>query len=161
MLSELLSLSASNRVVVIEGPNGSGKSTLLDGVQKELFGSGLRFGVLSQHESVFEELCANELCAALGSSKASSLVEEFGLAGPVLSRPLYSLSSGEKTKVLLSLALSAEGLVLLDEPFAHLDAAAKDQLESLIRESDSKFVIANHDSERLSEFPRLKLQPRS
>jgi ATPase subunit of ABC transporter with duplicated ATPase domains len=160
VLDQLTKLSELNRVVVIVGPNGSGKTTLLEAFQNQLHESGQHFGVLSQDDSVFEELCANELFAALDAEAASGFASKLGLTGVELARPLFLLSSGERAKVLLSLAFSNQQLVLLDEPFSHLDTGSKDVLENLIRESEARIVLANHDQERLSEFPRLNLSQR-
>ena len=143
MLSNLLALTRANRVVKLEGPNGSGKSTLLVEYQVHLARNGLGFGVYSQHESVFEELTGNELFAISGLVTAGYWLQKLDGEAAIHKR-LSVMSSGEKSKVLLALALCAD-IVVLDEPLSHLDQTSRKKLQSLVAESDSLFVIANHE----------------
>jgi ATPase subunit of ABC transporter with duplicated ATPase domains len=63
-----------------------------------------------------------------------------------LNQPLKSLSGGEKTKVFLAGILVHEpGVVLLDEPSNHLDAASRTLLYEFIRRSRATLLVVSHD----------------
>jgi len=158
MLEKLTRLMESNRVVVLSGPNGSGKSTLLKALEHKLFAEGIRFGTLSQHEEPFEELNFEQLLRLTGRTEAAQLGEAFGLSASY-SKPLAILSSGERAKVMLCFALTFE-IVILDEPFAHLDKQSRSLLELFIEESKSRFVIANHERIKIRSTATLTLKPR-
>jgi len=137
---------AAGEVVMVRGPNGSGKTTLLRlaaGVQLPRRGAVHRPARVGYQPQTGEEppprmttsawlasvtgmrghqgdLAAHDVLDALGGTDAG---QEFG-----------TLSRGTVTKVLLACALSgAPELVLLDEPFAPLDAAARGGVTALIR----------------------------
>jgi energy-coupling factor transport system ATP-binding protein len=77
-------------------------------------------------------------------SWASDLVE----LGPLLNRPPYSLSGGEKQRVILGAILALKPrVVLLDEPFTHLDPDGAERLRTLLRSVRSEgiaLIIAEH-----------------
>ena len=156
MLKELRELTGSNRVVRIEGPNGSGKSTLLAQYQLELREAGTGFGIYSQHDEPFEELTPKEVFAIAGRPRAISLAESLGL-GEALERPLGQLSSGERAKALIALALQFD-LVLLDEPLSHLDPKTREQLQEIVKESSASFVIVNHEVGAFEYAPVITLE---
>jgi ABC-type cobalamin/Fe3+-siderophores transport system ATPase subunit len=158
MLSQLIALS-ENRVVVITGPNGSGKSTLLASFENWLFQQGKHFGSLSQHEGSFDEYSAFELYEIAGRREAICWADGLGITAQ-LRKPMSLLSSGERSKALIALALCFE-IVVLDEPFSHLDTASRLKLEEIIRSSSNKFVIANHEPGAFSFGTSLELQARS
>lgn len=63
-----------------------------------------------------------------------------------VSRPLASLSSGERTRAALArLLLSAEPILVLDEPTNHLDVAGVRWLESFLRELARPIFVVSHD----------------
>lgn len=155
MLSELIVLADKNRVVKLEGPNGSGKSTLLVDYQLYLAQKGIRFGVFSQHETVFEELTGLELYAISGLTQAQAWLSELDGESAVHKR-LAVMSSGEKSKVLLALAMCSD-VVVLDEPLAHLDQNSRSKFEELVAASGSRFVIANHEPGAFAAASLLRL----
>jgi len=69
-------------------------------------------------------------------------------------RPLGKLSGGQQQKVLLARAFAKEPkILLLDEPFSHLDFAARDEVAELIarwhRERSLTVLIVLHDLEAI------------
>ncbi len=87
---------------------------------------------------------------ALGGDTYSARVEEIllglGLKSGDLSKPLNTLSGGQKKLVgLARLLLLHPDMILLDEPDNHLDLPGKVYLEKLIREYDGTVVIVSHD----------------
>lgn len=157
MFSKLLALTDQHRVVKLEGPNGSGKSTLLVEYQFHLSRIGLGFGVFSQHETVFEELSGVELFEISGLSTARDWLQKLDGEAAVHKR-LSIMSSGEKSKVLLAMALCSK-IVVLDEPLSHLDQSSRAKLQDLVARSDSRFVIANHEPGAFPSAVLLDLAP--
>jgi len=77
-------------------------------------------------------------------SWVSDLVE----LGPLMHRPPYSLSGGEKQRVILGAILASKPrLLLLDEPFTHLDPGGAERLRTLLRSIRAEgiaLIIAEH-----------------
>jgi ABC-type multidrug transport system ATPase subunit len=141
---------APGEVVMVRGPNGSGKTTLLRlaaGVAAPRRGVVRRAAAVGYQPQAGEEppprMTAHTWLAIVsrmrhdrgGTSPVDILA---ALGGPGTGEDggqyLGTLSRGTITKVLLAAALAGQpGLVLLDEPFAPLDAAARDAAAALIR----------------------------
>ncbi len=74
----------------------------------------------------------------------------FGLDGIGMNRPLGSLSSGQKVKVLLiGILLKGADLLLLDEPTNNLDLPALIWLEDFLQNSPAACIVVSHDREFL------------
>ena len=162
-------------VTLIRGPNGAGKSTLLRvlaGLTRPTRGevrvlgtdpfraSGAaargRVGYLGPEPSLYAELSIEEnlsFCARLqGCSRArvAELCAALGLE-EVARRPVRALSSGFRRRAGLARALLPDpALLLLDEPWNGLDAAAAallaDRLQDL-RARGGTALIASHSPE--------------
>lgn len=159
---------AREEIVCVLGPSGCGKSTLLNliaGFERpcagrvlfdgaEVQGPGPDRGVVFQDHNLFPWLSARQNIefglSNLGVAKQRrrALAEEYlrlvGLEEFAQARP-HALSGGMKQRVALArtLALAPQAL-LMDEPFASLDAMARDRLqEELLRilERDKKTVL--------------------
>jgi heme exporter protein A len=164
-----LSLEVGQTLAVL-GPNGAGKTTLLrvlatllrpQGGELEVLGHSLpqdgwavrgRIGLLAHEPMLYRELTAREnlrLHARL-HGVADERIEEL-LAAVGLERrgdePLRTLSRGLVQRAAVCRALLHEpDLLLLDEPYANLDPAAREIVEPLIgRNSGRTRVVVSHD----------------
>jgi ATP-binding cassette subfamily F protein 3 len=67
-------------------------------------------------------------------------------------RPTRELSGGQRKLVALAACLARRpGVLLLDEPEAHLDMRRREQLEAMIRDFDGAVVMVSHDRYLLDE----------
>ncbi len=140
-------------IVEVRGRNGAGKSTLLRMLAgatlptrgRRVAGAGLEVGYgperlapapacpvaayFAHHARV------RRLRRAEGEARVAALAGRLGLDS-LLHEPLGSLSKGSLQKVVVIRALLGRpALVVLDEPFAGLDAGASQALCELIREA--------------------------
>jgi ABC-type multidrug transport system ATPase subunit len=154
-----LTVSAGD-VVVVRGSNGSGKTTLLRlaaGAARARRGAVHRAAAVGYQPQTGDDpppkLTAADWLAAMsrirqirGGTQPLAVLETLGVPGDAR---FGSLSRGTITKVLLAAALAGEPqLVLLDEPFAPLDATARDAAVSLIKAAAAAggagFLISDH-----------------
>jgi len=159
----------AHSLVRVEGPNGAGKSTLLrllagidaptegrvTGRQRsayvpERFPAALPFtaeGYLV-HMGRVHGLPASEAAA-----RAREWLARFGAAGHART-PMAELSKGTSQKVAVAQALLAEpDLLVLDEAWTGLDAAARDELDRAVAERvalGATVVFVDHDPRRLA-----------
>jgi tungstate transport system ATP-binding protein len=175
---------AEHETVAVVGPNGAGKSTLLltlASLVRPAKGSlryrgspvtrarelafrrriGLVFpDPLLLDTSVFANVASGLRFRGVSSSAARPRVdawlERLGIAH-LRDRPARHVSSGEAQRVSLARSLVLEPeILLLDEPFASVDVAARaqllDDLERLLRETAIACIVVTHD---LDEAGRL------
>jgi len=156
------------------GPSGCGKTTLLRiiaGVLKptsgivtiegEMSNSGPATALVFQEHGIFpwmnviDNVCfgleAQRISRAERYHRAMPLIEKMGLAGFDKNYP-HQLSSGMKQRVGLARALvSGASILLMDEPFAALDAQMKlilqEQLLDIHREYRKSMIYVTHDIE--------------
>jgi ABC-type Fe3+/spermidine/putrescine transport system ATPase subunit len=165
-------------ITALLGPSGCGKTTLLhiiagldhadsgavrvegapiDAVQPHRRGFGLMFQdyALFPHLDVARNLAFGLRMQGLGGAPArarvAELLELVGLRG-YGARRVYELSGGERQRVALARALMTDPQVLLlDEPFAALDATARAQVAadlSAIRDDLAlPLLIVSHSSD--------------
>jgi iron(III) transport system ATP-binding protein len=163
----------AGRVLALLGPSGSGKSTtlrlvagledvdggrvLLDG--REVSAPGRvqppeqrRVGFVFQSFALFPHLSVAENVAfgARDRRRAAALVDLVHL-GPRRDARIHTLSGGEQQRVALARArASAPRVVLLDEPFANLDAALRrhlrDEVATALRASAATAMLVTHDA---------------
>jgi heme exporter protein A len=165
------------RSLAVLGPNGSGKSTLLrilagllrpSGGEVSVLGWGLpketyrlrgRIGYLGHEPLLYRDLTPREnlrLAAALhGLDEPSAEARIGGLLTAVgMERRgddrVAELSAGMRQRIDICRAVLHEPeLLLLDEPDAHLDPQAREQIAPLIAAGDGRSrVVVSHDRER-------------
>lgn len=158
------------RIMVLSGATGSGKSSVLEAVagisaqyQNRVVGGEVDFGLEKPNPSVSEiggflrylpqnprELLWGFEAGELISRLPQQLVQSLGLAG-LKARSTRDLSEGEALKLLLAENLAPNPkLLLLDEPFAPLDAASRLQLTKALTElaaSGVAILVVEHDPE--------------
>ncbi|OEH80251.1 putative ABC transporter [Cyclospora cayetanensis] len=81
-------------------------------------------------------------------SKVLAALGRVGLRGPSLRVPLKQLSGGEKARVSFAMSIlqaGSLGVLLLDEPSNHLDAAAAAALAAALRAFPGTVLLATHD----------------
>jgi len=174
-------------MTAIVGPNGAGKSTLLKallGLAPRIEGriecAAKRIAYLPQQAeidrsfpiSVFDTVLLGRWSRFGGFGKASSgdrhdaqhAIEAVGLSG-FERRPIDTLSVGQFQRVLFArLLLQDADLVLLDEPFAAIDAKTVADLMDVIRRwrAEKRTVVAVlHDMDQVKrDFPNALLLAR-
>ncbi len=166
---------APGETVLLRGPNGAGKSTLLRIVATVLaptYGTGTVLGfdlvrersrirprieLLGHRTRLYEDLTAAEnlrfACALYGLDPAAvaPALDRVGL-GPAAGDRVRGFSQGMRQRVAVARALLRRAdLLLLDEPYAGLDVAAKDVVDQAIGEAQADgrtVVLATHDPGR-------------
>jgi ABC-type nitrate/sulfonate/bicarbonate transport system ATPase subunit len=151
-------------VVVLIGPNGAGKSTLLAALAGLL---PVRHGTVERHGRVAAILQAPALARRSARANVEAALAWWGVprrerheralaalhaigARDLAERPAGALSGGEARRVHLArgLALGADAL-LLDEPFAGLDAPTRAELlydaASALRDERRATLVVVHD----------------
>ncbi|WP_449278091.1 ABC-F family ATP-binding cassette domain-containing protein [Leucobacter sp. GX24907] len=142
--------------LLLAGPNGAGKSTLLAVLAGRLApDAGMvdraRPVALLPQEVTFshpERSTEATYLAAVGSDTAEQLpLASLGLiAHRDLSRPVGSLSVGQRRRVALAALLAdPPPILLLDEPTNHLSLTLVEELEEALRHYAGALIIATHD----------------
>lgn len=159
-----LTLRAGERTV-LAGRNGSGKTTLLRLLVGELapasgqihWGSGVVPGYFAQEQDVLDDaLSAYETIRAVGtmdSRDTRNFLHRFLFSGDDVFVPAGLLSFGERSRLILA-RLIAQGcnVLLLDEPFNHLDIPSRHQFEQALSEFDGTVLAVVHDRYFIDRF---------
>ena len=171
----------SGRVVGLLGRNGAGKTTLIetllglrepDAGQARLFGqtptalddvARARIGYVPQRSDLFEWLTPDQLLAYFrsfyprwNSAKVEGLMSRWEIARD---RPIRKLSHGQQQRLSIIRALAHEPeLVVLDEPVASLDPAARrDFLGELVEQVIDERTTIVFSTHILSDLERVAL----
>jgi iron(III) transport system ATP-binding protein len=162
----------SGELVALLGPSGSGKTTLLRVIAgfeapdagrvaiggRPVAGDGVwvepehrRIGMVFQDGALFPHLtvAGNVGFGAGRSERVGECLALVGLADRAGDYP-HELSGGERQRVALARALAADPeVVLLDEPFAALDAGLRDSLRvevtDILRAAGTSALLVTHD----------------
>jgi iron(III) transport system ATP-binding protein len=164
-------------LVSVLGASGSGKTTLLRvvaGLHPAASGTvsldgrdvtrlrpeKRRIGLVPQEGALFGHLDVARNVEYGARGRAAELLELVGLAGYEKRMP-HELSGGQRQRVALARALApSPAAVLLDEPFAGLDAALRSEVRAdvarVLRECGATAVLITHDQdEALSVSDRV------
>jgi iron(III) transport system ATP-binding protein len=161
-------------IVAVLGPSGSGKTTLLriiagfeipDAGTVEIGGRTVagpdaweephrrRVGMVFQDGALFPHLTVadNVGFGRPRPGRVEECLELVGLADRGKSFP-HELSGGERQRVALARALAVDpDVVLLDEPFASLDAALRtalrDEVATILRAAEASALLVTHDQQ--------------
>ncbi len=168
----------AGELLVILGPSGSGKTTtlrLIAGLERpdagtiaiagRIVADAQRFvppeergvGLVFQDYALFPHLTVEENVAfglrrlprAERRERVAMLLRLLGLEG-LAERYPHELSGGQQQRVAIARALAPQpSVLLLDEPFANLDAGLRavmrEELRRLLREFDVTVVLVTHD----------------
>jgi ATP-binding cassette subfamily F protein 3 len=149
-------IQAGTRWAVL-GPNGCGKSTLLRilmGQEKAdsgtvQLGARVRHGYYAQEgENLDAARSPLELCLAVhpGETWVRTILGCLRLREEAATRPLRTMSAGERAKVALArLLLSGPNLLLLDELTNHLDIEAREAVEDTLSRFPGTILFVSHD----------------
>jgi iron(III) transport system ATP-binding protein len=160
------------------GPSGSGKTTLLrilagferpdrgsvtiggmtvDGERCHVPAQRRRIGYVSQEGSLFPHLTV-QANVGFGLPRrqrhgpgVSDLLDAVGMTGFARRYP-HQLSGGQQQRVALARALAAKPkIVLLDEPFASLDAnlraSVRSDVHTILRDAQTTAILVTHDQD--------------
>ncbi|WP_343236859.1 ATP-binding cassette domain-containing protein [Streptomyces sp. SID10692] len=165
-------------LVRVEGANGAGKSTLLrllagidTPAEGRITGRRTRTAYVPERFSAALPLTATGYLVHLGRIHGLRTAEAKRHAGEWLSRfgaaehartPLAELSKGTSQKVAVAQALlAAPDLLVLDEAWTGLDAAARAELDRAVAErvaAGATVVFVDHDPRRLAGAADLTLR---
>ena len=161
-------------LVALLGPSGSGKTTLLRVIAgfeapdagtvevggRVVAGPGVweepdrrRVGMVFQDGALFPHLTvgANVAFGEPADGRVEECLALVGLADRARSYP-HELSGGERQRVALARALATDPeVVLLDEPFASLDAGLRESLReevvAILRAAGASALLVTHDQQ--------------
>lgn len=163
-------------IVLLRGPNGAGKTSLLrlcagllplERGTGRIFGLDLltdqeairpRVGLLGHRNGLYADLTVAENVAFWGATvgatddEIAGAMARLAVDGRLRNVSVRSLSAGQKRRTALACLVARRAeLWLLDEPHAGLDAAGRDELDSVLRQAvaaGATVVVASHELER-------------
>lgn len=141
------------------GRNGRGKTTFLNLLMKKYEYEGtivsseifdyFPFPVSDPERQTLEII--NELLGDYLFWQLQKELSKLKVSDDVLYRPFYTLSGGEKTKVLLAaLFLREDHFLLIDEPTNHLDREGRELVGRYLN-GKKGFILVSHDRKFLDE----------
>nr|XP_022340495.1 ATP-binding cassette sub-family F member 3-like [Crassostrea virginica] len=157
-----LNTQADSRICIV-GENGAGKTTLLKILLGELepvkgwrkANRNLCIGYFSQHhvDQLDMSMTSIELMAERYPGRPSEMYRNrlgsFGVSGELATRPVSSLSGGQKSRVAFAIIdMLNPNFLILDEPTNHLDMETIEALGNAILKFQGGVVLVSHD-ERL------------
>ena len=165
-----------SEVVLLRGPNGAGKTSVLrlcagllplERGEGRVLGLDLatdrdairpRVGLLGHRNGLYADLTVAENVSFWGATvgatddEVEAAMARLGVANRLRDVPVTRLSAGQKRRTALACLVARRAeLWLLDEPHAGLDAAGRDELDSVLRQAvaaGATVVVASHELER-------------
>ena len=146
--------------IALIGANGKGKSTLLRIVAgadnefegKKETGHNVTQTFFAQHQleslhlesQILQELQA--FAPKHNETELRSILGSFLFTGDDVFKKIKVLSGGEKSRVALAKALTADAnFLVLDEPTNHLDIASVNILIQALQQFEGTFIVVSHD----------------
>ncbi|MGX6443351.1 ribosomal protection-like ABC-F family protein [Neobacillus sp. K501] len=150
-------INQGDRVGLI-GENGCGKTTLI----KMILGDEANFnGELWKSDSIKVAYLSQDVAdlpkdknaiEALGFTdrenilRARTYLANLGLKEEHITKPIHTLSLGERTRVkLVDMLMKEYDVLILDEPTNHLDLPSRGQLETTLNEFTGTIITVSHD----------------
>lgn len=173
----------ARELVALIGPNGGGKTSLLralagvegNGGTVSIAGEVLAdapparraklLAFLPASRDVVWPISARDVialaCPSVERERIGALIDLLEL-GKLADRPINSLSTGERARVLLARALAREPhLLLLDEPLSNLDPYWALRIVEILRDyvasGECSALVALHDLDQAEAFDRVLL----
>lgn len=149
------------------GANGAGKSTLLKALIGELEplsgnierGAHAKVGYFAQHQLETLDIKDSALNTIqnhypdMSGQEARDYLGGWGFDAGMISRPINSLSGGEKARFVLALLASERpAMLVLDEPTNHLDLDMRDALALALQSFTGAVLIVAHDRDLLEKL---------
>jgi ABC-type transport system involved in cytochrome c biogenesis ATPase subunit len=117
-----------------------------------------RVGMLGHRNGLYGDLTVAENVAFWGATvgatdeEIAAAMSRLGVTGRLATVTVHQLSAGQMRRTALACLVARRAeLWLLDEPHAGLDAAGRDELDSLLRQavgSGATVLVASHELER-------------
>ena len=152
-----LFLTYGEKVALI-GKNGTGKSSLIKmimGKDKQFLGNiklgaSIKIGYIPQN-IIFENTNQTILDYFLEDNsftetQARTKLAKYGFRGENVFKKIYSLSGGEKVRLLLIKLIQKDiNFLILDEPTNHIDIDTRELLEEALNEYSGTVLFVSHD----------------
>ena len=144
--------------VALMGKNGTGKSTLIKMILgKDIqysgeikLGTSIKIGYIPQNitfeninESILDYFLKDN---SFNETQARTKLAKYGFRGENVFKKIYSLSGGEKVRLLLIKLIQKDiNFLILDEPTNHIDIDTRELLEEALNEYSGTVLFVSHD----------------
>lgn len=152
-----LFLTYGEKVALI-GKNGTGKSSLIKmimGKDKQFsgdikLGASIKIGYIPQNiifentnQTILDYFLENN---SFAETQARTKLAKYGFRGENVFKKIYSLSGGEKVRLLLIKLIQKDiNFLILDEPTNHIDIDTRELLEEALNEYSGTVLFVSHD----------------